>query len=94
MIKVTFTLDEETAAYLDRAAARLSMPKSQVVREAIRLYGEQMGRMSDGERARMLSVFDEVTAAIPDRPREEVESELQAIRRAREAGGRKSGSGT
>ena len=94
MIKVTFTLDEETAAYLDRTAARLSMPKSQLVREAIRLYGEQMGRMGDEERARMLSVFDEVTAAIPDRPREEVDKELEAIRRARQAGGRKSGSGT
>lgn len=93
MIKVTFTLDEETAAYLNRAAARLSMPKSQVVREAIRLYGEQMGRMSEEESARMLGVFDEVTAAIPDRPRREVDSELEAIRRARDAGGRRGGSG-
>jgi len=50
--------------------------------------------MGDEERARMLSVFDEVTAAIPDRPREEVDNELEAIRRAREASGRRSGSGT
>ena len=90
MIKVTFTLDDETIVYLDRAAARLSMPKSQVVREAIRLYGEQMGRLTEEERDRVLDVFDEVTGRIPDRPRAEAEAELEGVRRARRAGGRRS----
>ena len=33
MIKMTFTLDKDAVRQLDRAAQRLSMPKSQVVRE-------------------------------------------------------------
>jgi len=90
MIKVTFTLDDETIVCLDRAAARLSMPKSQVVREAIRLYGEQMGRLTEEERDRVLEVFDETTERIPDRSRAEVEAELEDVRNARRAGGRRS----
>lgn len=88
MIKATFTLDEETASYLDRTAKRLRMPKSQVVREAIRLYGEQAGRLSSEERARLLDLFDDVTAQIPDRSRAEVEQELDEVSVARKHGGR------
>lgn len=88
MIKVTFTLDEGTVAYLGRTAEHLGMPKSQVVREAIRVYGEQAARLSDVERERLLEVFDEVTDRIPARPREDVERELEEIRATRRAGGR------
>lgn len=91
MKKVTFTLDAPTVAYLERTAERLGMPKSQVVREAIRVYGEQAGRLSRAERDRMLDVFDEVTAEIPDRPRREVERELEEIHASRRSGGRRSG---
>ena len=94
MIKVTFTLDEDTAAYLGRMAERLGMPKSRIVREAIRVYGEQAGRLSGEERARLLGVFDELTDRIPDRPREQVERELDDARRAREEGGRGSPGGS
>lgn len=90
MIKVTFTLDDDTVSYLERTAERLAKPKSQVVREAIQLYGEQMGRLTEEERDRMVAVFDEVTEAIPDRPREEVTAELQEVRSARRTGGRRS----
>ncbi len=88
MIKVTFTLDDSTVAYLGRTAERLGKPKSQVVREAIRLYGEQAGRLSEAERTRLLDLFDEVTGRIPDRPRTEVERECEDIRAARRTGGR------
>lgn len=88
MIKVTFTLDDDTVAYLGRTAQRLGMPKSQVVREAIRLYGEEAGRLTDAERTRLLRVFDDVTHAIPGRARSEVEKELADIRAARRGGGR------
>ena len=90
MIKVTFTLDEDTVSYLGRTAERLGMPKSRVVREAIRIYGEQAGRLSAEERDRLLEVFDQVTDRIPDRPRGEVERELTDVRKARRKGGRKS----
>jgi len=49
-----------------------------------------MGRLSEDERDRMLAAMDEVVTAIPDRPREEVEAELDEIERARSAGGRES----
>ncbi len=87
--KVTFTLDEKTVARLNRAAQRLHMPKSQVVREAIGEYSARIGRLSDEERVRMLKVFDEAVARIPKRPQEEVEREIREVRDARRAGGRK-----
>ena len=93
MIKVTFTLDDGTVASLERTAARLSKPKSQVVREAIRFYGEQADRLSNEEREEMLKLFDEVTAGIPHRPRAEVEEELAEVRRARRSGGRRTPEG-
>lgn len=94
MIKVTFTLDDDTVAYLGRTAERLGIPKSQVVREAIRLYGEEAGRLTEEERTRLLDVFDRVTDDIPSRPRSEVERELAEIREARRGGGRGGGTGS
>lgn len=88
MLKRTFVLDDESSAYLDRAAERLGIPKSQVVREALRLYGEQMGRLTQEERERALAAFDRAIAEVPERPRDEVRAELEEIRRARRSGGR------
>lgn len=89
MKKMTFTLDDDAVRELERASDRLGIPKSQVVREAVRVYGEQLGRLSDEERRTRLKAFDEVVAAVPDRPRREVERELDAIRQARRGGGRR-----
>ena len=89
MKKMTFTLDDEAVRELERASDRLGIPKSQVVREAVRVYAEQLGRLNDAERRAKLKAFDEAVAALPDRPREEVERELQAVRRARRGGGRR-----
>lgn len=86
--KVTFTLDEATIARLAKAAQRLDKPKSQVVREAIREYSDRIGKLSEQERLRILSVFDEVVPRIPERPQEEVSAELRALRAARRQGGR------
>ena len=88
MKKMTFTLDDEAREALDRAAERLDMPKSQVVREALLVYGEQLGRLDDEERTRMLAVFDDVVPRIPERSRGEVEAELCEVREARRRGGR------
>lgn len=89
MKKMTFTLDDDAVRELERASERLGIPKSQVVREAVRVYGEQLGRLSEEERRAKLQAFDEVVTAIPDRPRAEVEHELEAIREARRSGGRR-----
>ncbi len=89
-IKRTFTFDEATSIRLDRTAYRLSKPKSEIVREAIRVYSEQVGLLSEDERARMLATFDRVVPCIPGRPVEEVEAELEEVRQARGSGGRRS----
>jgi Ribbon-helix-helix protein, copG family len=88
--KVTFTLDQATVTRLAEAAARLAMPKSQVVREAILEYYDRIGRLSERERLSLLRTFDEVVPRIPARDAREVERELKALRRARRSGGRRS----
>lgn len=87
-IKMTFTVDEETASRLTYAADALRKPKSRVVREAIAEYADRIGRLTESERRRMLDAFDELVPAIPARPVDEVTEELAEIRRARRAGGR------
>jgi predicted transcriptional regulator len=87
--KVTFTLDAATVTRLRRAAERLSKPQSEVVREAIRDYSERVGRLSEAERLALLERFDELVARIPARPLREVEEEIETIRAARRAGGRR-----
>lgn len=88
MRKMTFTLDEETARYLDRTSQRLDMPKSQVVREAVQMYGDQVGRLTDEERREKLRLFDEVMATLPERSRTDVDAEVDSVRAARREGGR------
>jgi len=94
-VKVTFTLDAATVARLQEAAARLALPKSEVVREAILEFHERMGRLSEAERLRLLRTFDEVVPRIPARAVREVDRELRGVRAARRSGGRRSaGKGT
>lgn len=71
-IKMTFSVDEETAARIRDAADALRKPKSQVVREAIADYAYRVGRLSESERRRLLGAFDELVPAIPARPEYEV----------------------
>jgi hypothetical protein len=88
--KVTFTLDEPTIVRLEQAAERLALPKSEVVREAIQEFFERMGRLSEGERVKMLRAFDEMVPRIPERDGREAQQEKKTIRRARRNGGRRS----
>jgi predicted DNA-binding protein len=90
MKKVTFTLDDNAMQTLERAAERLDIPKSQIVREALELYGEQLGRLTDEERVRMLATFDRMLPTLPERGRRDVDQELSAARSARLGGGRAS----
>ena len=66
--------------------------RDQVVREAIRDFGDRTERLSERERQRLLEAFDRLVPAIPPRAKE-VDRELAALRRARRAGGRLSGGG-
>jgi hypothetical protein len=89
MVKVTFTLDDETVATLRRSAERLSKSQSAVVREAIADYAARLGRLSDAERRSMLKAFDELVPRIPRRPARTADAEIRAIRSARRGSGRR-----
>ncbi|MGQ0680014.1 MAG: ribbon-helix-helix protein, CopG family [Actinomycetota bacterium] len=89
-VKMTFSLDEATAARLRKAAESLGKAKSEVVREAILDYSERKGRLGEAERQRLLSSFDQLVPQVPDRPVMEVDEELASIRAARRRTGRQS----
>jgi hypothetical protein len=93
-VKMTFTLDDDTATRIDRTALRLGIPKSAVVREAVAEYAARAGRLSEQERRRMLKAFDDVVERIPLRSVKSADAELAAIRRARRQGGRRHPSST
>ena len=86
--KTTFTLDEPALTSLRDAAERLSMSKSEVVREAILEFHARIGRLGERERINMLRAFDELVPQIPLGPAESADNELAEIRRARKGGGR------
>jgi hypothetical protein len=86
--KMTFSLDEATAARLRATAESLHKSKSAVVREAIHDYAERAGRLTEAERRRLLGVFDELVPSIPAGPVSDVDEELAALRLARRGGGR------
>ena len=90
MVKMTFTLDEETVGKLRAAAARVKKPQSQVVREAVQQYYERSDKLTPEERERKLRIMDEILRQPPTRPQEEVDAELAEIRRARRRWGRRS----
>ncbi len=88
MVKVTFTLDDQTVERLRRTASRLAKPQSYVVREAIREYEARSTKLSDEERARMLAIVDRMVREPPTRTVAEVNTELEEIRSARRRWGR------
>ena len=87
-VKMTFSLNDDTARRLNHTAQRLAKPKSQVVREAIEEYAARAEQLSDRERAAMLNAFDEHVPRIARRKAVEVDAELEAEREARRGGGR------
>jgi len=89
-IKMTFTLDRETADRIDKTARRLGLPKSGVVREAVAEYAARAGRLGEAERLRMLRVLDGVIRRPATRPQADVEREITEVRTARRTGGRRS----
>jgi predicted DNA-binding protein len=90
MVKVTFTLDDETVAAIRRLAERTRRPQSQVVREAVAEYAARGERLTEEERSRALDAFDTLAPRIPPRARADVPRELRELRAARRRGGRRS----
>jgi predicted transcriptional regulator len=94
MVKMTFTLDDETVGKLRDAAARLKKPQSQVVREAVQHYYERTDKLTPEEREEKLRILREIMAQPPTRPQQEVEKEVREIRLARRRWGRRRAHGT
>ena len=89
MVKVTFTLDDDTVARLRRIAARARKPQSLVVREAIAEYAARGERLTEDERTRALKAYDALAPAVRRRPAAEIARELRELRTARRSGGRR-----
>ena len=86
MVKVTFTLDDETVRNLRKIAERTKKPQSLVVREAVAQYSAREDRLTPEEQERMLRALEEFRKAAPSRPRSEVDKELRQLRRSRRTG--------
>jgi predicted DNA-binding protein len=86
MVKLTFSLDEDTVTALRKVADRTNKPQSQIVREAIAEYAAREDRLSAAERERQLAVLRRIRARRPTRSAGEVDRELKAIRLARRTG--------
>ena len=89
MVKVTFTLDDQTVERLRRTASRLGKPQSYVVREAVREYEMRSTKLSDEERERMLAIVDRMVQAPATRTAAAVDTELREIRASRRRWGRR-----
>ena len=89
MVKVTFTLDDETVGRLRKIAVRTRKPQSLVVREAIAEYAAQGERLTEDERSRALKAYDALAPAVQRRTPADIARELRELRRARRSSGRR-----
>jgi Arc/MetJ-type ribon-helix-helix transcriptional regulator len=90
MVRVTFSLSEDTVSEIRRTAARLRKPQSHVVRDAVAEYAAKSNRLSDAERHQALATIERLRATRPTRSAAETDDELSMVRAARRAGGRRS----
>jgi metal-responsive CopG/Arc/MetJ family transcriptional regulator len=90
MVKVTFSLDDETVARIRRTAERLGKAQSHVVREAVAEYAARADRLSERERQHLLGVLEAIGERPPTRSGRAVDEEIAAVRASRRQGGRRS----
>ncbi len=85
MVKVTFTIDDETARRLRKLSERARKPQSLIVREAIAHYAaaEEDVRVPENERDRQLAILRRIRAQGALRSAEDADAELQALRESR-----------
>lgn len=88
MVKVTFTLDDDTVRLLRLMAERQHKSKSALLREALREYHVRGDRVSEAERERRVAALKDFIAENPPRDPAEVRRELEEIRAVRRGGGR------
>jgi predicted transcriptional regulator len=85
MVKMTFTLDDDTVGKLKRAAARHKKPQSWVVREAVADYAAKSDMLSPEEKARMLAVLERFRQTPLTGTQADADREIAEIRRSRRA---------
>jgi Arc/MetJ-type ribon-helix-helix transcriptional regulator len=90
MVKVTFSLDEDTVAQIRRTADRLGKAQSHVVREAVAEYAARTDRLSERERQHLLGVLEDLGQRPPTRSARAVDDEIASVRATRRQGGRRS----
>lgn len=90
MVKLTFTVDEETVRRLRKLAERSKKPQSLIVREAIARYAiaSEDVRIPESERDRQLSIVRALRANGPERTAEQADAELAELRESRQTPGR------
>lgn len=86
MVKVTFSVDEDTVRQIRRLAARTRKSQSTIVREAIALYAvaPEDVRIPEEERDRQLRILRTIRAEGASRSVEEADAELRELREARQ----------
>jgi metal-responsive CopG/Arc/MetJ family transcriptional regulator len=90
MVKVTFSLDDDTVARIRRTADRLGKAQSHVVRDAVADYVARTDRLTEGERQHLLGVLEDLGQRSPTRSARAVDEEIAAVRATRRQGGRRS----
>jgi predicted transcriptional regulator len=89
MVRVTFSLADETVSQIRQTAVRLRKAQSHVVRDAVADYAARCDRLSERERLHVMGVLERLRDAKPTRPASAVDTELRSVRAARHAGGRR-----
>ena len=85
MVKLTFTLDDQTVQKLRRAAERHNKPQSWVVREAVADYAAKSDMLTPEEKARMLEALERFKRTPITGTSADVEREIAEIRASRRA---------
>jgi predicted transcriptional regulator len=85
MVKMTFTLDDDTVAKLKRAATRHNKPQSWVVREAVADYAAKSDMLTPEEKTRMLAALERFKQTPVTGTAADVDREIADIRASRRA---------
>lgn len=89
MVKMTFSLDDDTVARLRKVAQRQQKPQSWVVREAVADYAAKADMLAPAEQERMLQALERLRLAPVEKTSAEVDEELADLRRSRRSSGRR-----
>jgi predicted transcriptional regulator len=85
MVKMTFTLDDQTVAKLRRTAERHNRPQSWVVREAVADYAAKSDMLTPEEQARRLEALERFKRTPITGTSADVDREIAQVRASRRA---------